>query len=258
MRAIYSLLLSLFTFSCSPYYKVLTYNIYHGENPYHKGNSNLDDVSKLMREANPDVVFLQEVDSMTNRTAGFNDGRKVDIAKELGTLTQRNGYFAKAIDYSEGAYGEGILLRRATEIIRLSLPNPEGGEGRALIASTEKIGKKEVIVAGTHLCHQYSSNRIAQVKDIIEYFKKSDKPMIVGGDFNFRPNSQEYALMNEYFYDAAILGNNVQDTFDADKPKGRIDFIFLSKNSDWTVKEVKTIHSLASDHLPLIAKVRLK
>lgn len=255
MRYLFLFLLTIGLYSCGTSYKVLTYNIFHGENPYNKGNSNLADVSTVIKSLDPDVVFLQEVDSMTNRTKAFNQDRKVDVAAELGSLSGRSGYFAKAIDYSDGGYGEGMLIRKPGDIIRVALPFPQGGEGRAMIAVREK---GNIILAGTHLCHQYKTNRLAQVEAIIDYYQKAGLPMIIAGDFNFMPESEEYKRITEHFYDAAVLGNNVQFTFDADKPRGRIDYIFLSKNRSWKVKEVHTVQSLASDHLPLYAKVKKK
>lgn len=254
MRYLFLLFITLCLCSCGSSYKVLTYNIFHGENPYNKGQSNLADVSALIKSLDPDVVFLQEVDSMTNRTKGFNQDRKVDVAAELGGLSGRSGYFAKAIDFSDGGYGEGILVRKLTDIIRVTLPFPQGGEGRAMIAVKEK---GNIILAGTHLCHQHKTNRLAQVEAIINYYQKTGLPMVIGGDFNFRPESEEYKRITEHFYDAAVLGNNVQFTFDADNPRGRIDYIFLSKNRSWKVKDVRTVQSLASDHLPLYAEVKI-
>lgn len=255
MRYILLLLVTIGLSSCGTSHKVLTYNIFHGENPYNKGSSNLADISQLIKSLDPDVVFLQEVDSMTNRTKSFNQDRKIDVAAELGNLSGYTGYFSKAIDYSDGGYGEGMLIRKPDDIIRISLPFPQGGEGRAMIAVKEK---SKLILAGTHLCHEYETNRLAQVDAIIDYYQKSGLPMIISGDFNFTPESKEYKRITEHFHDAAVLGNNVQFTFDADKPRGRIDYIFLSKNRSWKVKEVHTVQSMASDHLPLYAKVKMR
>lgn len=254
MKYVFLFLATIGLSSCGTSHKVLTYNIFHGENPYNKGNSNLADISQLVKSLDPDVVFLQEVDSMTNRTRGFNQDRKIDVAAELGTLSGYTGYFAKAIDYSDGGYGEGMLIRKPDNIIRMSLPFPQGGEGRAMIAVKEK---NKLILAGTHLCHEHEANRLAQIDAIIDYYQKSGLPMIISGDFNFTPESKEYKRITEHFYDAAVLGNKVEFTYDAQKPRYRIDFIFLSKNRSWKVEDIRTVQSEASDHLPLYAKVKM-
>ncbi|MDF1550331.1 MAG: endonuclease/exonuclease/phosphatase family protein [Bacteroidales bacterium] len=55
---------------------VLTYNIYHGENPYNPGNANIVDIADVINSYHPDFVALQEVDSMTQRSTKFNNGTK--------------------------------------------------------------------------------------------------------------------------------------------------------------------------------------
>lgn len=242
--------------SCSSSLSVMTYNIYHGESPYKKGQSNLEEVSALIKSRNPDVVFLQEVDSMTNRTATFSNGKKTDIAKALGDLTSRKGYFSKAIDFSDGGYGEGILTRQASEVIRLSLPVPSGGEGRALIGVKDRSGRKTLILAGTHLCHQHVANRLAQLRAILDYYEKEKLPMVLAGDFNFRPDSEEYQLITKHFYDMAVMAGQSENTYPAEGPKNRIDYIFLSRNHAWKVKETGVLNSQASDHIPVYGKVK--
>lgn len=251
MRYLVFLALAIMACSCSSSLSVLTYNIYHGESPYKKGQSNQEEVSTLIKNLDPDVVFLQEVDSMTNRTATFSNGKKVDIARALGGVTNRNGYFAKAIDFSDGGYGEGILTKNPSEIIRLSLPVPSGGEGRALIGVKDESGKKKLILAGTHLCHQHVANRMAQLGAIVAYYEKEKLPMVLAGDFNFRPDSEEYQFITKHFYDMAVIAGHPENTYPSEGPKNRIDYIFLSKNHRWKVKEIKTLQSLASDHVPV-------
>jgi hypothetical protein len=60
-------------------------------------------------------VALQEVDSMTNRSAALNNGIQQDLVQELARMTGMHGYFGKAIDFSDGGYGEGILSRYPVE-----------------------------------------------------------------------------------------------------------------------------------------------
>lgn len=256
MKFLIASIFSLLLVSCSKQsINVLTYNIYHGENPYKKGSSNVRDISELINETHPDVVFLQEVDSMTNRSAGVF-GRKVDNAAELAKMTQRASYFSKAIDYSGGGYGEAMLLKQPNVVFRQKLPNPKGGEVRSMIAAQQNVGKKSVIMLGTHLCHQYTENRMAQLEAIVAYYLQNDKPMMLAGDFNFKPDSPEYQYITGFFIDAATQYQIPQHTFPADSPESRIDYIFLSKKHQWKVDEIKVFKNRFSDHLPVFGKIR--
>ena len=95
--------------------KLMSYNI--------KNANGMDNVCNFQRIANvinntsPDVVAIQEVDSMTNRS-----GQKY-VLGEIAERTQMHGYFAPAIDYDGGKYGIGLLTKQVP--LRLqSLPLP--------------------------------------------------------------------------------------------------------------------------------------
>ncbi len=241
---------------------VMSYNIYHGENPYKTGTSNLTDIAEVIQENSPGFVAMQEVDSMTERTAGFNDGRRINLVHKLEVKTGMKGFFAKAIDYSNGGYGEGVLIADNQSIQshhKLMLPIPQGGEDRAVLMVNAKIDNgKKFTFAGTHLCHQFSENRVAQAKKIVRYFKQTDLPVVLCGDFNFEPGSEPYKIMTEFFYDAAVQYGDPHNTYSAKDPRIRIDFIFLSKNHNWEVQSVKVLDEEASDHRPVVGKIKLE
>jgi endonuclease/exonuclease/phosphatase family metal-dependent hydrolase len=236
--------------------RILSYNIYHGENPYQKGESIVHKVSAFIQEMNPDFVALQEVDSMTNRTAGFA-GEALDLTAIWAQKTGTNGFFAKAIDFSGGGYGSSVLSKHFASFETVQLPIPKGGEGRSMAIAHASIQGEPVTFAGTHLSNEFEENRTAQVKAIIQYFKSDENPVIVAGDFNFEPDEEGYALMSEYFMDAGLLFGNTAFTFPTDGPQIRIDYIWLSKNIDWSVEEFKVMEEVVySDHLPVFAIIQ--
>jgi len=99
--------------------KLMTYNIFHGEQPYNPGNSNLPQIAELINKVNPDLVALQEVDSMTNRSAGINSGVPIDQVMELSRMTGMAGFFGKAIDYVFLS-GNSNWIVKDVEVIRCS------------------------------------------------------------------------------------------------------------------------------------------
>ena len=238
---------------------VMTYNIYHGEQHYDVGKSNLNQIADVINHYKPDFVALQEVDSMTERSASFNNGVAQNLVMELAGLTGMYGFFGKAIEYSNGGYGEGILSRFPAHSTNSILPIPKGGEERALLSieHTFPNGQK-IIFAGTHLCHEFAENRLAQAEAICSLLKDSKIPIIMGGDFNFRPDSEPYKIIQNCFNDAAVVKGDPQNTISFENPRARIDYIFLSKKHNWTVKDVKVIPANASDHMPVLVTLELK
>lgn len=71
--------------------KILSYNIFHGEDPYNEGSLTIHNIADLINKHQPDVVFLQEVDSMTLRSQSVY-GAKIDFMDSLAKLTNMNGY----------------------------------------------------------------------------------------------------------------------------------------------------------------------
>lgn len=84
--------------------KFMSYNIRNG-----RGIDNVQDlgrVAEIINRTAPDIVALQELDSVTGRMAGRF------IPGELGEMTGMHARFCRAIDYDGGAYGVGCC--RAT------------------------------------------------------------------------------------------------------------------------------------------------
>lgn len=236
---------------------VMTYNIYHGEMAYERGKSNLEQVAAVIRKYKPDFVALQEVDSLTGRSAALNNGAPQNLAEALAGMTGMHGFFGKAMDYDGGGYGEGVLSRYPATPVTHTLPNPAGGEVRALLTISSVVpGAGELVFAGTHLCHQHDENKIAQAKTIVDILENSETPVIMGGDFNFKPDTEPYTIIAGSFSDAALVKGDPQFTIPYESPRSRIDYIFFSNK--WKVLDVKVIKTGASDHMPVLVKLKLE
>ena len=98
-QAVYSQL----SIDSSKIVRILSFNILHGATT--KGDFNLDAIAKVIIEADPDLVALQEVDFKTNRA------KKYDLVTELGWRAKMAPLFGKAMDFDGGEYGEGVLSR---------------------------------------------------------------------------------------------------------------------------------------------------
>lgn len=237
--------------------KVLTYNIFHGELAYEPGKPNLDSVAALIRRVQPDFVACQEVDSATGRSASLY-GKRTDLIKELAGKTGMYGYFGKAMDYDSGGYGEGLLSKNPLHAQVALLPSPAGGEPRSLIyANTRLMNGQNIIIGGTHLCHEHKENRLAQAESINNIYRGLLVPSIVCGDFNFENSEPPYQVMMQYWKDAAGLRLNPQNTFSSKEPKKRIDYAFVTKRGNWKVVNMETVPVTYSDHLPVLITFEL-
>ena len=202
-------------------------------------------VADVIRKVSPDVVALQELDSVTTRS------ENVDVLAVLGDLTKMYHVYSASIDYRGGKYGVGILSKeKPLSWRRIPLPGRE--EARSLlIVEFEKY---------VYCCTHFSLNkedRLASVKIITEEAKSYNKPVFIAGDFNGKPGSPEILEMQN---SCQVLSNVKTPTFPSDKPRETIDYIFVYKQGEktYTVLREKVLDEpLASDHLPLFVDVRM-
>lgn len=235
---------ALFTFSAQAQntLKLMSYNI--------KNANGMDNVCNFQRIANvinnasPDVVAIQEVDSMTNRS-----GQKY-VLGEIADRTQMHGYFAPAIDYDGGKYGIGLLTKLVP--LRLqTLPLPGREEARTLILAEFT----DYIYCCTHMSLT-EEDRMKSLELVKAFTSSSTKPLFLAGDMNAEPES---GFIKELQKDFQILSNPKQHTFPAPDPKETIDYIATLKQNakGFAVISAKVINEpMASDHRPILVELR--
>ena len=222
--------------------KLMSYNI--------KNANGMDNVCNFQRIANvinntsPDVVAIQEVDSMTNRS-----GQKY-VLGEIAERTQMHGYFAPAIDYDGGKYGIGLLTKQVP--LRLqSLPLPGREEARTLILAEFA----DYIYCCTHMSLT-EEDRMKSLELVKAFTSSSTKPLFLAGDMNAEPES---GFIKKLQKDFQILSNPKQHTFPAPDPKETIDYIAMLKQNakGFAVISAKVINEpMASDHRPILVELR--
>ncbi|MEL7832531.1 endonuclease/exonuclease/phosphatase family protein [Fodinibius sp. Rm-B-1B1-1] len=240
--------------------KVVSYNIFNAQHPDNRGESTLADITDFISEVDPDFVALQEVDSATHRLAKLNGGRYFSLADSLAKRTEMHATFGKALDFDGGGYGIAVLSRKPINTQKVQLPNPKAGEPRVLLtAKFSADSGNSLVFAATHFDHQYQENRLQQVEAIHKLLReKKELPVILAGDFNFEPSSEEYDMMQEYWRDTAIEAVNAPAfTYPANDPARRIDYVFVSPSQRWEVLSHRTPNLPYSDHLPVVTRLVL-
>lgn len=232
--------------------RVLTFNILHGATT--KGDFDLDVLGNLINEANPDLVALQEVDFKTKRA------RNLDLTTELALQTGMTSYFARAMDYDGGAYGEGVLSKTPILYARNNaLPHQPTSEPRAAAEITTISSTGDSIrFIGTHLDHlKENTDRLMQVKEINKIFDTSSFPTILAGDLNAEPDSQPISIL-ESKWAAAYHHTKLENTFPSDSPRVKIDYIMYAPKDRWKVLESRVIcDEIASDHCAYLVVLEL-
>jgi endonuclease/exonuclease/phosphatase family metal-dependent hydrolase len=218
--------------------RILTYNIQQG---YSEGGvKNFAGQLKLLREVDADIIGLQESD--TNRVAGGN----ADIV----------GYFARALNMHayygpktvQGTFGIALLskypIQSAETFYMYSL-----GEQTATIHAQIHVAGVDYNVYVTHLGN---GGPIVQQEAILDHVHERDNVILVG-DFNFKPESDQYYLTTSSLDDAWIIQDSPDATGYELDPQQRIDHIFVTLGTQ--VARSRYIVSPASDHPAMWAEL---
>ncbi|MEG1545533.1 MAG: endonuclease/exonuclease/phosphatase family protein, partial [Tannerellaceae bacterium] len=203
-------------------------------------------VADVMNRVAPDVIAVQELDSVTERN------KHVYTLRELAERTLMHYIYGAAIDYQGGKYGIGILSKEKPLNHRtLKLPGRE--ESRLLLIAEFQ----DYVVCCTHFSLTEEDQALS-VPLIKEALRGINKPVFLTGDMNSVYDSPVQVAIRELF---TPLNNYKASTFPVVNPDRCIDFIYGYKNgNDYAVlqRRVLTEEQTASDHLPLFVDVRLK
>lgn len=232
--------------------RVLTYNIF-GAREGGVSASDLTEIANVIKRINPHLVALQEVDVNTKRT-----GVDRNIAKELAELCGMEYFFAKAMNFDGGEYGDAVLSKlpvKATKAYNMSILPAYGGELRSVAQIKIEINNREMYFMSTHLDHKYEENRKYQSNQLLKILESLDLPYIIGGDFNAEPDAESVKILYDKLNFACQQNCKQYKTFPATKPNTTIDYIMSSKSPDLTVDYygVESWATTQSDHLPVYA-----
>lgn len=230
--------------------RILSYNILHGETM--NGDFDLDQIARVIKSTNPDLVALQEVDFFTHRA------RKMDLATELGQRTGLAPLFGSAMPYDGGAYGEGVLSKISFLSTRNHpLPAGPGKEPRAALEVYVVLNSGDTVrFVGTHLDHTADeTDRINQTQALNALFSGDNRPAILAGDLNAKPESQAMTIL---FEEWKASSPDMAPTFPSDSPAIKIDYVLFRPANRWKVHESRVIADrIASDHCGLLSVLEL-
>lgn len=225
-------------------HRLMSYNIHHA-----KGMDNKIDVERIGRlimNVNPEVVGLQEVDSVMVRSGN------IDILQLLAAQTGMHATFGYSILHDGGKYGNGMLTKeKPLAVKKIALPGAK--EARtALIVELNRY-----VVVNTHLSLT-NEEQLESVKIITKAVEKYDKPVFLMGDLNATPDSEPMTYLQEKWQ---YLSNTKQLTSPSVNPRSTIDYVlgFTAKGQTYAKYRAHVIdEQVASDHRPLFVDIRLK
>ncbi len=212
---------------------------------YLLGNrSNLERITGFIKEQDPDIVGLVEVDTGSIRSRWVNQAET--IAQAMGH------YSAYQCKYAETSINSRLPIVRKQGNAFLAAPHVHGerfhyfdtGIKRLII----ELELENCAVFLVHLSLKYR-HRQAQLHHLHDLVVASNKPVIVAGDFNaFWGEHEIYLFMKAARLQSANVGS--LPSYPSRAPRKELDFVLYGegvKVTDFFIPQVKF-----SDHLPLI------
>ncbi|WP_100398744.1 endonuclease/exonuclease/phosphatase family protein [Bacillus sp. FJAT-44742] len=237
--------------------KVMTYNIHHGKGMDRKVDINR--IADVIAQSNVDIVGLNEVDKHFSRRSNHMDQISV-LAEKLnmyeafsGSLTLKSKQSTRLRQYGNAILSRFPILTKKTYQFDFV---PGILEGRSFLQTSIQVNSKAVYFNVTHLSLNPFLHRM-QTKFIMNQLTENPSSIIMG-DFNMRPGSEGWRKITRKGQDVwHFAGNGKGHTYPSLQPRFRLDYIFTSNNVIVTEAKVVTTHPNASDHLPLVACLRL-
>ena len=162
--------------------RIMSYNIKYGQ----LVGLDLSKLAAVIKESNPDIIGLQEVDDGTRRS---NQKKETD---ELATLTgMTHRFYGSAFDFDGGRYGLAILSKfplSNTRVVRLDdRTRPENGfEPRISVVADVEVPGETIRFATLHASLHEEEHRLNGQRLLDALGDRKDQSIVVG-DFNEKP-----------------------------------------------------------------------
>ena len=204
----------------------------------------LTGITRFIKDKDPDIVGLVEVDTGSIRTGRVNQAHV--IAESLGH------YSTYQCKYGADSLNTFVPIVNKQANAFLAAPRVEGerfhyfdtGIKRLII----ELELDDLCVFLVHLSLKFR-HRAAQMRQVFELVRHATKPVIVAGDFNTFWGEHEMAL----FMQASGLRSANRDglpSYPARKPRLELDFILYTRGIEVDSFEVPAV--LFSNHRPMV------
>ena len=230
--------------------RLISYNVYHFGYNTALPDGNYQVIADVLKDLDPDVVCIQELDSVTTRTKG------VYQLQRMADLNFWNYRFASNIKpYQGGSYGVGVATPKSIQKSSSYLLTSEDEQRGFLIVEFDKY-----IVVCTHFGGS-EEVRTVQAQELTakikELYGNLAKPVFLGGDLNSTPMSN---TMKELYKNWILISGQENTVSGGNRC---IDYLLMyNRGNPYKILESKVIGTsskgnmpIESDHFPVMVTI---
>lgn len=230
--------------------RILTFNIHSALN--WNGEYDLEGIINFIREVNPDLVGLQEVERFWSSASNFQD-----LPAEMASRLNMFYAYSVSLERDNGYFGNLILSKYPiTQIWTENLPGSL--EKRSLAFTQLFVKGARINFLTTHLGLSLE-DRQEQITSILQFVNQVNGPLIITGDFNGIPQESSISLLCSNFLDLQERSEVKENgTFRLKEGNigSRIDYILTTPDFGLSSFRIYNDNYL-SDHLPVVTEVSL-
>jgi endonuclease/exonuclease/phosphatase family metal-dependent hydrolase len=239
--------------------RIITYNVHSCIGL--DGRLSPQRIARVLADFDPDIVALQELDVGRARTGG------ADQAAAIAAALRMDLHFGPCLEVTGELYGNAVLSRLPMTLIKAERFPVLGArhEQRGALWVKVQDGEQTLDVITTHL-GLTQPERTRQVDRLLgeDWLGSSDcgPHIVLCGDFNAGPRSQVYWRLSGVLRDAQVAGGRRRPrrTWFGPCPLAALDYVFVSQTIDVAETDLADTATarIASDHLPVLADIRLR
>lgn len=246
--------------------RVLEWNLHHGVGT--DGKYNIDRIATWIVKMTPDVVMLNEVEK---NTYWGNEDQPARYEALVEAKTGQNWYAFFAQEFGNwSSNGKGHLILSKYPIVaydRVAI-----SYDRVISDAAIYVNNRPISLLVTHLDPESSTRRLTQAREVVAWALAHQENRILAGDMNAWPDQSSIAEFNSTYADSWTVATSKGTAYqysglspDGATKKGRIDYIFYSKNaSNLSVVSSKVYDTrdgsgyMPSDHRPVVTTFEVR
>src|SRR4030042_4335550 len=193
-------------------FKVLTYNIHNGSDA--QENYNFEAVIDVLSALQADIIGINEVDSDWGSRSNWQDQVKI-----LSNRLNMESYYAPAMvlppqdsrrekrEYGNALFTRFLVMEKTQHLMymhddeAITYDGTCDTESRSLLQARLNLKGNKLWVLVTHLTVYDQKDRLNQAKKLVKIIKNLKGALILMGDLNATPDSEELTRLRKILND---------------------------------------------------------
>lgn len=224
-------------------------------------NNDMDKLAQIIKDADPDIVLIREIDKNTTRSGATNNWPEILAQK----ISFNHVFVPSILSYQGGQYGMAVYSKHVIAnantylLVANGTNQSETAERGPFIVMDVSVGGKVLKVAAVHT-NANATARATQLGEIIEILgEEGTQPFVLIGNMNTNPNGGDsYAALSGIGFGAACTA--CPPNFSAANPASWSDMTLFRPSGRFSVASHivgSVAQTVGGTHLPVFTTLNV-